>query len=83
VVVSIRTEHLRLRVKERVVVTVEESVLRTEMENLESDIITNLQLLSRPFFSENRITELITSLRRMENGREEDGMRRTRSVRTV
>ena len=35
--VSHRAEHLRLRVQQRVIVTVEDSTLRTEMENLESD----------------------------------------------
>ena len=35
--VSRRAEKLRLRVQQRVIATVEDSVLRTEMENLESD----------------------------------------------
>ena len=35
--VSRRAEQLRLRVQQRVVATVEDSALRTEMENLESD----------------------------------------------
>ena len=36
-VVSRRAEQLRLRVQQRVIATVEDSALRTEMENLESD----------------------------------------------
>ncbi len=36
-VVSHRAEQLRLRAKQRVVATVEDSVLRTEMVNLESE----------------------------------------------
>ena len=35
--VSRRAEQLRLRVQQRVIATVEDSALRTEMENLESD----------------------------------------------
>ena len=35
--VSCRAEQLRLRVQQRVIATVEDSVLHTEMENLESD----------------------------------------------
>jgi hypothetical protein len=35
--VSHRVEQLRLRAQQRVVATVEDSVLRTEMENLESE----------------------------------------------
>ena len=35
--VSRRVEQLRLRAQQRVVATVEDSVLRTEMENLESE----------------------------------------------
>ena len=35
--VSHRAEQLRLRAQQRVVATVEDSVLRTEMENLESE----------------------------------------------
>ena len=35
--VSLRAEQLCQRVQHRVVATVEDSVLRTEMENLESD----------------------------------------------
>ena len=34
--VSCRAEQLRLRAQQRIVATVEDSVLRTEMENLES-----------------------------------------------
>ena len=36
--VSRRAEHLRLRSQQRVVATVEDSVFRTEMENLESEV---------------------------------------------
>jgi hypothetical protein len=36
-VISHRAEQLRLRAKQRVVATAEDSVLRTEMENLESE----------------------------------------------